>query len=130
MSKYSKSTGPSFTSQQPETGKLGRGIRIYPGKMQDSWTLQGHRCRRSGQRCLALLRRAIEELADPADHRLLDKVIRKPKTLRNMALETYEDRTHVAVELCDKASKRYSARLNTPEDGKIQQFERLKKRCG
>lgn len=48
---------------------------------------------------------------------VLDKVIRKPRNLRHMHLDTYVDRTRLSVALWDRLNRAYSPAIRAAHDG-------------
>lgn len=97
MSKYSRSAGPTYTDATGGPGSLERGIQFQPGKMRTEGPYKDQSKITPGdlgqffvEDPEFLLRQTVA---------ILDKVIRKPKTLRGLHPQTYADRTFLGVKL-------------------------------
>ncbi|MEP1340604.1 MAG: hypothetical protein ABJK46_01590, partial [Ekhidna sp.] len=124
MSKYSKSTGPSYTEPNKGTNKLKRGINFHKGRIRSHGEYAGS---------TQIKPEAIPEFfwKDPdllirQTISMLDKVIRKPRSLRNMALETYIDRTAVSIEIWKLLEKGFSTLFKEVDaDAELKRLEEM-----
>ena len=93
MANYVRIKGNTFTENK--TGKSGtsRGFRVHPSKISELYKVENVVSE------LAKYFRGEPELLIRKTISILDKVIKKPKRLKYMSLETYKDRTLLSVEL-------------------------------
>ncbi len=117
MSSYVRSRGTTFTKRSQDTNRLERGIRMRKGKKSlskdfadDKEILPPKVAEYLKKDPDLLIRQVIS---------LLDKVIRKPRILKDMALETYVDRTKLAVEIWSRLEKQIGELISDGADPEI-----------
>jgi hypothetical protein len=124
--KILRSKGQSFTVFEPDNrNAIARGLRRYgndvltPDNYRNSLDVDPSRLKDYvGEDYGLIIRQTISAL---------DKVIRKPRTLKGFSIDGYVDRTHLAAALWEKLESQYAASIRSSENGQaaFKQFRRM-----